>query len=59
MQSRAPNFCKVTEIEQISTAKIVKGAWLPDIGHSEVSPTIGLRRPVSRAPQGDGPCLTA
>src|SRR6516164_5214594 len=24
MQSRAPNYCKVTEIEQISTAKIVK-----------------------------------
>src|SRR6516165_10584220 len=24
MQSRAPNYCKVIEIEQISTAKIVK-----------------------------------
>ena len=56
---RAPNYCKVTEIEQISTAKIVKVPGSPDIGHSEVSPAIGLRRPLSRAPQGDGPCLTA
>ena len=59
VQRRAPKLLQRYRNKTDIHGQDREGAWLSDIGHSEVSPAIGLRRPLSRAPQGDGPYLTA